>query len=409
MTAKKPRQKPPEGRLDTQPLGSAGNPDNQFPDTLASDAIEAINSLANGGDAEDFKIGVFRVTGSFKLGASMPWLFDIEPSLLPELREKLAELYPGGGKFRVVATRSNKFFRAFSIEIEARPGYKAPNPFMPAPQNNPQTDNQQSGLMLFLQEMRSENQKFMMLIADKLSQGAAIAKDPVEDLQKTLTMMKTMQDLMPKQDPDAGMKMFDKVMEMANKVAEATGGGASDGGGIFGAIKSLADSEFGKAAGSVLGNVVANAQQQTPQQPAQERIAPPVILAPAPSNPGVQHRPTPNPMPAPQQQQQPAPGIFDLSQLDQAIPYLVDRAASGTDPKFIAEWIEANVPNKILAELEEQEDIVSFLWDRYPQIEPHRDWFQSVVDIIWAEEELSDETQAVAAPSVATGATASIP
>lgn len=364
-----------------KPLAFAVEPD--FDDEAGMpEAIRAINALAGTEDEREWSIDVYMMpSGSLRGGGKLDWLFSVEPGELAALKQRLADIYPEGGKFDIQARVDGKMFKRFQVGIARRPGYIAPiagqvlQQPVPPPTNN---------IEMIFARMAEQQQQFMQGITAILTRPVTPPPDPLTTLKPMIETMQAMAAMAPNPDPELSMKMFNQGIDLATKLHEASGGGD---GGMAGMLKTVLDSEFGRA----IGGAVAQLAQNAPQRQA---LAPPADddRTPAP------HMPFPAqalaPLPAQQQQPMPQQQLADpMAMLNDAMPFLIERASTGTDPKFAAEWIASNVPEPVFAFLENQEhDIPDFIAETWPQTVPHRAWFEAVIDILFpADDDLAQQ------------------
>lgn len=336
--------------------------DNDTPENDPSAAIRAINAAAGGGEEGDWVIEVRRVTGSPREGNKQPWLYDTTPDQLRTLNADLAQQFPEGGRFRVVARLNDRIYRSFFLDIEKRPGYVAPaaRPWT-APQDGPAPAAAPAGdsrVLQVLQTMQDNQNRFMEMIATRLASPAP-APDPAAMMNTMFNNLRTFAELMPKPATDLGLSMFEKGFELASKVQGAGDGG---GAGIMDIVREFVRSDEVKG---VLVKLAAGAGSMPPPALQQQPPAPaPVFQNPRP----VQQPPAPAPMGDTQ------------DQLKGAIKMLLERARAGADPAQVADFLLMNLPEATLQELDKIDDLVSFCAGIDPEVNNHRPWFLALVE-----------------------------
>lgn len=359
--------------------------DDPVAETEAARVLARIEAAKSEGGPEDFKVSVYQYIGPNKMGLKMPYIMSCDVDDIPRLPETLQERVPDGGRFQVRVTKDGKVFGMFHIETAPQPMHLRRREQAPEPERD---DNMP--MMMMMQRMMEESRTFMGAMLERLT--AAPAVDPSASLTNTLALMRQIQDMAPKADPQIGMTMFDKGFELASKVHDAAGGG--EGGGKTGLIDLAREFISGEGGQKLLGTLASSITAPAPQQPQNQ---------PQPRHrqigPVQQGRPGQQQQRAPQQQQPPAPAPAPQpNPMDDAMAQLFSHAKIGTDPGFIADQLLNTLPEQVMAMLESQEDVVSYLAGLYPEVANYRPWFQAVVDGMW---EPDNDAASQGAPPIA--------
>ena len=354
----------------------------------APDAMRYINSLAQSEDGATWEVKVYLVEGAgggrAAAGKSQQYLFAWPVDQLPDLEDQLADTYPEGGRFRVMARRDTILVRSFMLEIARRPGYK---PQLIARYQDPQqqqppapADRTTDIVALMMQRMEEsarESREFMVLITQRLT--AAPPPASVENqLTSTLALFKQFQEMSPKANPDLSLKMLEQGMELGKKIA---GGGGDNGGGagLLDVIKAAFESDIGKSLATTLIEAGKTQQQQNNRPLTNPQLIPAPVdtqtFAPAP-----QHQ-QPAPAPAAEAQR-----VNSMAQMQEGITFLIGKAETGADPELLADQVLAMLPPEFLEAIEEAPSGINYLVTMFPQVNAQRAWFERLIDCIFEED-----------------------
>jgi len=338
-------------------------------DSEPQDAIAAINALAASGTDQDWLVSVHQLLGAANQGAKKPWLFDVEVDELRDLRNRLAEIFPQGGRFQVICRLNNVIYRSFVIEIARRVGYSSLPPAgdrYAAPQA-PVSQNAAPDIFELMREMQRQNQEFMREVINAVRQQAPA---PARTFADSLAEFKAFNDLMPQPaaaPPNIGLDLFEKGLKFGERLADMGGG---DGGG--GGKETLTQMLVGIAR-EVL-------------QPDTVKVIASALVERTPAPPAAVHQLAQNPrdpvrenaaQPKPQQQPQNVPPAINL---DQLVELLIERAAQGQDPEIAADFVIDIAPDALLDQLDALPDPVALLNARYPMTVQYKDWFVAVLE-----------------------------
>lgn len=322
------------------------------------DAISYIRSLGTDREGVEYNIRVYKVDSSGR-GVKSPqqFLFPVELEELPNLETQLAQLYEGGGIFKVVVRADGLVVKSAQLDIAPRPGYVPPRPsflaaaapVVAAPADHGGDRNDQF-LQMMARNQEAADRRMETLIAAIVSKPEAKQPTVLEQIQ----LLNEIQKLTPKGAQENSMELFEKGMKFAQTAMDAGGGG---GGGAtwMDLLKEFLASGMAK-------DILTAAAQAAPAiaQPGQAQFPP--------------HQPT-------------APLISpDNPLVAQAMDTLLRQAAAGVDPKFVAAQAFDHIPPAFVEELEAQDDVVGFIIHRFPQAAVHRPWLTALVAEMWSEE-----------------------
>ena len=300
----------------------------------------------------------------------MRWMFDCEWTDLESLRPKLQGEPYGAGAFRVQVRHNGRHFAQYDLEIEA-----LPKPIVPPAPPAPDTSKLDA-------HMDRMERMFEMMIG-RLAAVPAPAPAPAPigpSVKETIETFAALQGLMPKVEPNIGLSMFEKGMELALKVAG--NGGESN------LIDLVKDALHSPALAQLAQGAI---QQMTPRAP---QMAPPM-----------QPMPMPMPMPAPPPRASTNDALRKLDetrhtianaklaerlavpdvaeQLDRAINFLLGKAAEGAQPDLFVDWVLEKLPPMAFEALEQQPDPLAYLESLYPEIGRYRPWFGALIEALY--------------------------
>jgi hypothetical protein len=319
------------------------------------DALSLIKSLTETREGTEWNVRVYLVpNGGMGRGntSKQQFLFDVQLEELPQLENQLAELYPGGGIFRVMIRADNQLVKIVTLDVAPRPGYRPPPPHYLAPAA-PTAPEAIGGdrMELFLARMMEVQERSAQQTRDLI---AAMANNTPKGptLIEQIQLLTEVQKLTPKGAQENTMELFQKGMDFAAKLYEARG---SEGGGTswMDVVKEALSSPTVK---DIIASMAAAGAQATAAAGA-PALPPPGLLSP--QNP----------------------------QAMQAVDTLLRQAVLGVDPKIVAGQVWGSVPQAIMHELEQQPDVVGYIVQRFPQAAAHRPWLTALVAELWEEEE----------------------
>jgi hypothetical protein len=326
------------------------------------DALSYINSLATSREGVEWDCRVYKIENAGRgVTEKQPFLFNVQLEDLPTLESVLADQFPGGGSFRVQVRADNQLVKNIKLDIAARPGYKPPPPaYLAAVHATPADPPAGDRMEMFFSRL-AEMQERSARETRELIASIAAAKPAAPSILDQIQLFTQIQALMPKGAQESTMAMFEKGMDFATKLFDARGG---EGGGAswLDIVKEMLASPLIKDA---LAAMAVAAQQPVNAQPA----APPSLISP------------------------------NNHVAANAIDTLVRQAAAGVDPKMVAQQVANSMPAALMDELEQQEDVVSFLIARFPQIQPYRAWFNALVAEIWEDEQNPPPSHTMANPN----------
>ena len=325
--------------------------------------LNSLNAEFSNGEQHDWLCRVFRLISVPGRQPREGWLFDHNVAELRSLRETIAQT-KGPGRYRARVVKDNIPFRQydFDIEVDMRPQTAlAAAPATAAPASGFET--------MFLQMMEQQNQ-FMRMLAERLTQQPAAAP-VVDESERMLKMAQTMKALQELNAPaNIGLEMFKEGMNLMKEIApKGDGGGAG--------MMDLAQTAIEKM-GPVIERMM---QQPRPQLPAAQPLAaiPPLPVRSA--SPAVPARSNAPAAAVPAASNQIPQQIVDLKN------YLVIKASEGAQPELLADYVERQLGEQGMSLLEGQDDPLMFLEGLFPDIVPHRGWFTALMDALWPEEE----------------------
>lgn len=348
----------------------------------AASVMEMIRAAQSGGGVDDFKVRVYQFMGANKLGVAMPYVMSCAVDDIENLPEQLAQVAPDGGRFQVRVTRGGRMFKQFEVEV-------APRPAGMLKQQPQQGSSDLSTVTNIMREMMEEQRRFVSdMLARNASAPPAGGGSVTQSLTEALSLMRTMQDLSPKPDPDIGLNMFNKGMEMAQKVLELGGGGGKGDASVLDIVRDLAAGEGGQKFLLSLADGMQRRQAPPPMQQPQRIQAPAQVFQPAHGQRAPIMRGPARPAPAPHQA---APNIGQPARsatpVKDAMEQIISEAKKGSDPGFVADAIEQQLPEGILNFLEKQPDIVAYLAGIDPRVNEHRAFFEAVIAAIWQDDD----------------------
>lgn len=334
----------------------------------ALDRIEAARSESNG--AQEWRVHVTRIDGpDRRRNGTEARLFDCAIEELEAIPEQLKLDY-GEGTYRIRVRLNRKNFQQWDVEIELSPAERLAfrnrvPPALPVA-ITPQAPIAAPGAgdsMTFVAQVMQQQTDMMGRLFERLG-APTNAPDPIAQFTAVATALQQLQAVQPKAEANAGLEMFERGMEFAERLSGAAGGPVEEGG-LVGLLKGFLQSDAAKA----LVERIA-----TPQPPAQYQ---PQHVQPA-ALPRVEQL-----VPA----AAPAQGPIAMDQVGQAIGYLVGQAKQGAQPELFADSALQMIPPQLLDELETAEDMFGLLADRYPAIADHRPWFEALLNAMFTTEE----------------------
>lgn len=354
------------GKLTAKPAGTPGGVvvlDENLGADLG-DARALIQTLTAGREDAEWNVKVYLVPGGMGRGAGgrQQFLFEVQLEDLPNLEQQLAAEFPGGGIFRVMIRADNILQKNATLDIAPRPGWKPPPPSYLTPVTPP--------LAAPAAEAPDRLERFFDRLADMIDKGAqqtreliaamSSNKEKPPTLLEQLQVFGEIQKLMPKAAQENTQASFEKGMEFAKTIYEAAdrSGGAGWLDIMKEALASPAVQELVKAMATAAPAAVAALPQHQP-------------LAAPPSNPFAP--------PAPQPLQAPRAVSAGNPIARNAIETLIKQAEAGIDAAAVAPQVLNSLPENILEELEQQQDMLSFLEREFPAISQHRQWFAALI------------------------------
>ena len=336
-----------------------------------------IDAREESGQGVQWRVKVTRLAGPEKRdgGRYENQLFQQEVEELPNLNSYIAAEY-GEGTYRVRVYKERGIFSQWDIVIELSPAQRtafrekvralgAAPVSVGMPVAATFRDGTDPALMAILQQ-QSE------MMRQLIERDRAPVQDPMTVFSGVAGAFKTFQDLMPKNEAVTGLQMFEKGMEMMERLGG--GGGAAPRTGILDVLReALGNPQIGEVVGKVVQTIAAPQPQPQEPQPQQRRpLAAPMAPRPAKIPPPVDTHAQPM-APAPQQDEVPQ------ALMNQALDYLCNQARAGAQPQLFTDQALDMIPNGLLDELERSEDMMAFLIERFPQIEGHRPWFEALL------------------------------
>lgn len=342
------------------------------PEAAVSDIIAAIDALARTQDGLQWEIRVYQIYGAPKNGMKQPFLFNCDAEDLPGLESQLATTYPAGGRFKVEARANGHLQRSIVLDIAPRPGYREPNPFAAPAAIAPAAPPAEGGdrLERVLLHMAEQQRQFMQLIAERLTAPPAAAADPMAMFNNMMGAFKGFQEAVPKVSGETNLKLLMDGIELGKTIS---GGGADSKTG-FDMLSEAFNSDTGKTIAEALVQVLTPRQPQQQQRQPLAQLTPPPIRTANPLAAPVVRPANPPPQPNPRREQ-----------MRQGMDWLFNQAQTGADPAIIAEQVAGMLPPDIMEELTVVADPMEWLVSRFPRVEQHRPWFQSLLDNIFEE------------------------
>jgi len=363
------RVKPKPGIAPPEPLTESFDPETETGAANPEQAVlNTIIAASSSDDAEPvWSISVWQPKK--KGEAHDGWCFDCLPGDLPNIRARLLEEF-GAGLYRVRVRKDDTLFRAWDMKLlESRKPTTARA--VPASEN--------SEVVRLLGAALEKQQATMDAIAAKLNAapapGPAPATDPVASFSAMLVAMKSFQELIPKPAEDIGLKMFERGMELAQKVA-GLGGEKSETGILDIVREAIASPVAQEIARAFVGNIGNPPAPVAPMPPSRPMHVPGLARVAAPRAPD---------MPAPTNA--PAASNGMPQQLTEGINYLIGQAQAGAQPSLFTDYVLANVPDHFLDQLSEAPDPFAMLAAAFPQVAPYRAWFGNLIESLYESDE----------------------
>lgn len=328
------------------------------PDSLQS-LLAELSGSASG------KITVYRTGPNQK----QTYVFQCAPEAfsLDDLRDRF-----NGGDFRLYITRNGVLWKNITVSVEPKQSGAAPE----APPSSADS---------VLAVMREGFQKQAEVMRELVIRTAAPAPAPMSpfagvNIPELITALAAfMKTMAPAQaapvNSDRAIDMLMKGIELAQSL-KSEGGGEEPS--MLGILRDLIKSPMLATA------VAATVAQPQPQARPQPRP----LTQPQPGAPAIAHQPPPAPAPsfagetappaAPQETQTNMNPIFK-----HYLRMLVQKAASGADASLYADLVLDNLPDAALDQLlNAQPSTVDYLISIEPNVAPHREWFQAMIDTI---------------------------
>jgi hypothetical protein len=229
-----------------------------------------------------------------------------------------------------------------------------------------------------------------------IERDRAPAQDPMAVFSGVAGAFKTFQELMPKNEAVTGLQMFEKGMEMMERLGA---GGAPSKTGILDIVReALGNPQIGEVVSKVVQGITTPPPAPQQQQMQPQRRPLPSPMAPRPANlaqPVNTHgEPIAKYDPAPDQKAEVPQAL-----MDQAPDYLCSQARAGAQPQLFTDQALDMIPNGLLADLEHSEDMMAFLIERFPQIEGHRPWFEALLADMFPADEGTADNESPPAPA----------
>lgn len=326
------------------------------PDSLQSLLSELAGSATG-------KITVYRTGPNQK----QTYVFQCAPEAfsLDDLRDRF-----NGGDFRLYITRNGVLWKNMTVSVEPKQSGASPE----APPSS-------SDAVLAI--MREGFQKQAEVMRELVMRTAAPPPPPAsplaglnipEMITALATFMRTMAPAPAQaQNPDRAIDMLMKGIELAQSLKSEGGGEEPT---MLGLLRDVIKSPM---LASAVAATVAQPQAQPRPQPRPQ---------PQPGAPAIAHQPQPAPAPSfagetapPAAPQETQPVMNPL--LKQYLGLLVQKAATGADASLYADLVLDNLPDALLDQLlNAQPTTVDYLISIEPNVAPHREWFQSMIDTI---------------------------
>lgn len=319
------------------------------------------------GAGVEWKYTVTRLAGPEKKdgGRYENRLFQQEVEQLPTLNAYLSAEY-GDGTYRVRVWRDRGVFAQWDVVIELSPAERAAFREKVRTLNNSGTtvapvaigagsDNPMVAMM-------AQQTEIMRQLVDRVSTPA----DPMAQFRGVAEAFKSFQELQPKREAETGIEMFNKGMALAKEIMvdrEPAGGRT----GVLDLVRdAINNPTFGEAVGAFLQNLRPVQQQPQQRQPQQRPAIAPAAPRPATVAPAAPLAPA-------------AAEDPNEAMIAQAIDYLCNQAKAGAQPQLFSDQALEMMPNGLLMELEREPDMLGYLIERFPQIEPQRLWFEALL------------------------------
>lgn len=299
-----------------------------------------------GGDVLDteFKISVRRVeknTGDTEL------CFKATPTEISGLSDRIIEEY-GAGTYEIWIYRNGRRFRKRKLKI-AQPLKK------PVDKLVQESKQDLAALVSTMMEQQRESMRQMQELLTR-QQPAASTTDPVNMMTAMMGAMVQMKEFMQPQQQGDQMGMFIKGIEIAKDIAS---GGAEKN--FHDTVINLAKEFAPPLIKMAAVEQQAKAAMPQPQQPA----------------------PNPNPQQLTQQQEQPQMSEAEQQafiQFKPKVDFLVAKAASGSDPGFMADMILEFVSPDEIRQFIARPDALEYLAHFNPEVKKYAPFFEALRD-----------------------------
>jgi hypothetical protein len=301
----------------------------------------------------------------------------------------------GDGTYRVRVRKDGRNLDQWDLEIELSPAERAQFRRKVAlleeqPAQLPTVRENDSDIARVIGEaMRYQADMMKGMIESLRPQAAAI--DPMTQFANMMAAFKGFQEALPRTEQEAGLSMFEKGMQFAEKFMDRSGGGAEPTT-LLGVVREvLANPEIGGALKEFAKGAARMAQQppgnrrpmrQLGQRPGGPRVAAGVAAA--------ERAPAPPPAPEKNAEQR-------------AIEYLIGQAEIGSQPELVADTALQLIPKDKLDLLDslEGDAALNLLIQFYPDVGKHRDWFTALLNAMYEPEgtaETGDDGQTEGEP-----------
>lgn len=349
-------------------------PTPEEPDSLQSLLSELAGSATG-------KITVYRTGPNQK----QTYVFQCAPEAfsLDDLRDRF-----NGGDFRLYITRNGVLWKNMTVSVEPKQSGTSPE----APPSS-------SDAVLAI--MREGFQKQAEVMRELVMRTAAPAPAPVSPLAgmnipelvtSLATLMRTLAPPQPAANPNQGIELLLKGVELAQTLKEGGGGEEPS---LMGLMRDLIKSPLAAQA------IAATMQQQTQPQPR------PAAPRPQPGAPAIPHQPAPQPTAAPAPSfagETPPPAQPETDSVNPILKHylgmLVSKAENGADPTLYADLVLDNLTEGQLNQLlDAQPSTVDYLIGIEPRVATQRDWFTVMVNTIALALEPDEEAQSHIQPT----------
>ena len=354
-----PTKKPPT----PQSAAAAGTPEPaEMNGDREAEILEQVRQAFAQAPDDSWNVQVYQMQAIPNRAPREGWLFQCHLNELDELRPIVAQEH-GPGRYRV-RIRHNGFTKTqydFYIAASSRGAGMGGTARSSGSSSSSAAGDIPPGLAAIL-----ENQnRLLAAIAERAAAPASVSA--VSAISEALSLMTQMQAAIPKPDPHIGLTMFEKGLELANKLR-----GRDTETSILDVVREAVGSPL--FAGAVSRALTPSTRPAAATIPARATQTP---------GAGIERRPAQTPQPTEPSAVTNPNGNGGMGMdhfVRDQIRYLVSKAREGADPQHMADWVLQNVAPQLVDQLGELPDPMSLILELAPEAGDHRAWFSSLID-----------------------------